>query len=379
MTKTVAGLCLTLALTLSPTALHASDHADPIVAEEPEANITGLLFFPKDDQLVLVLNVRRALTDPGPYDLEPYVYNVYMDLHSRVTYDDEAYRTRYGGTVVDPEAIRPDVTIQLHLKDDATLRESSIVGLTDPDRIRLWTGVRDDPFIFPRFFRRNVISMVLSIPIASFPEGQQDWILWGTVTRAGAADTELLDHVGRSNRTQQGRFGFLNKLPPDRHVAAIMKESETTTRIDDQLKRFNATMGLENLFHYVLQLRSYDFAPDVMIFTSRFPPGFPNGRRLTDDVAALTCATGDCVLQEVSFIEGGWPRATTNDKPFLDDFPYLAEPWPETPATPAKVWPLWPFVLAVLLLIVLLQWLLCRWCRRRAGAKDSRPRRIQLG
>jgi hypothetical protein len=93
-----------------------------------------------------------------------------------------------------------------------------------------------------------------------------------------------------------------------------------------------------------------------MIYTNRFPPGFPNGRLLPDDVAALTCATGDCILQELSFVEGGWPRATVNDKPFLDDWPYLAEPWPDTPETPPSTKSIWPYIIGLLLLIVLVSW-----------------------
>ncbi len=77
-----------------------------------------------------------------------------------------------------------------------------------------------------------------------------------------------------------------------------------------------------------------DLHSDVMIFTTRFPPGYPNGRMLTDDVNAITCTTGDCLLQELSFIEGDWPRATVNDKPFLADGPYLAEPWLDRPPPP---------------------------------------------
>ena len=68
-------------------------------------------------------------------------------------------------------------------------------------------------------------------------------------------------------------------------------------------------------FQPTFQLRKYDIAPDVMIYTDRFPVGYPNGRLLTDDVVAQTCTFGDCLLQEISYIEGGWPRATINDKP----------------------------------------------------------------
>ena len=48
-------------LALAPRAVEASDHADPMILEDPDANITGLFFFPKGDQMILILNVRRAL------------------------------------------------------------------------------------------------------------------------------------------------------------------------------------------------------------------------------------------------------------------------------------------------------------------------------
>jgi hypothetical protein len=104
-----------------------------------------------------------------------------------------------------------------------------------------------------------------------------------------------------------------------------------------------------------------------MIFTNRFPPGFPNGRRLEDDVNAIVCTTGDCLLQELSFIEAKepkWPRATVNDKPFLNDWPYLAEPWPDRtpPAPPARS--IWPYIIAVGLLLAVVTWGVVELLRR---------------
>src|SRR4051812_40521543 len=80
-----------------PRAVEASDHADPMMLREPDANITGLFFFPKGDQMILVFNVRRALTAPKPYHLDQYSYVVHMDLHSKVTFDSDEDRARYGG------------------------------------------------------------------------------------------------------------------------------------------------------------------------------------------------------------------------------------------------------------------------------------------
>ena len=224
--------------------------------------------------------------------------------------------------------------------------------------------MRDDPFIFPRFFKRNVISTVMSIPMSSFPAGQQDFVFWA-VTRH-KADGEQIDHVGRSARTQLPRFGFLNHLPPSEHVAEIHRRQEKGAGISRFIMRRLAPAN--DLYAYTLALRHYDAQPDVMVFTSRFEPGYPNGRRLADDIVGLSCAQGDCILQELSLIDAeAWPRPTVNDKEFLSEFPYLAEPWPERPPMPMERQLSNGALLALTglglaLVLALLWW----WCRRRA-------------
>jgi hypothetical protein len=133
------------------------------------------------------------------------------------------------------------------------------------------------------------------------------------------------------------------------------------------VNKYRQTAPLGGLLEYVFNIRPYDLVPDVMIYTTRVPEGFPNGRRLEDDVAGLTCSVGDCVLQEIAFIEGGWPRETINDKPFLDDFPYLAETWPDSPPPPqpVSIVPLVLGVLTVLLAIVGGAWYVKRRYRSR--------------
>ncbi len=334
-----------------------SDHADPIKLKRLEAGITGLFAFPNEDKLVVILGVRRALTESPPFDLKPYTYRIHMDLDTAVSFENKEDQNRYGGTVLKPEKIHSKVTIEIRLNDDTTVREKTFAGLNNPDSIRLWTGIRDDPFIFPRFFGTNIVAMVMEIPFTSFPENQQDFILWATSSRKG----RQIDHVGRANRTMLPRFDFLNKLPPSEHVAALHKRHDDPGLVQDI-----ARTEIMPLF----ALRQYDFAPDVMIFTRRFPAKFPNGRLLTDDVAALTCQQGDCLLWELSFADSDdYPRKEVNDKPFLDAFPYLAEPWPTKPVSPTpgltgknKT----KLVLIILLVVVLflLPWILYWKCRR---------------
>ena len=359
--KRFAGL---LAVLFAAGALFASDHADPMVLQKPDANITGLFFFPKGDQMILVFNVRRALTAPKPYKVEPYEYVIHMDVHTPVTFGDED-RARYGGTVSNPAGIKEDIGIRIRLNNDTTLKSVNYNGLTNTDKIVIWTGVRDDPFIFPRFFKRNVISMVLSVPKTSFPADKHDFIVWGSVYENG----KQIDHVGRSNRSQLGRFDTLNPLPPNEHLGEIMKLKTTWDKRYKFLNGFKETQTYAGLIQYVLQIRKYDIHPDVMIYSDRYPPGFPNGRMLPDDIVGLTCLQGDCILQELAFVEGGWPRQLVNDKPFSDQFPFLAEPWPDNPDQPPPVPSIKPRLTMFVILFILIFWILPLWLAYRAGVK----------
>jgi len=302
----------------------ASDHADPMTpplrilgkGPPPEAIITDLFAYPDGEDLIVIFNVVRGLSTAPPYpNLPKYEYQIYFDLHTKVTEDDPADLHRYNGTIANPADLRPDVTIQLQLNPDTTVKKQQYTGLRNPDRIRLYTGVRDDPFIFPRFFGTNVVAMVMAIPFSSFPDEQQDFILWG-ISKTVRGNRQI-DHVGRSLRTMLPRFDFINKIPPAEHVNAI-RERQSAGGFTRFLMR--AAMP-------VFAIRAYDFQPDVMIYTRRRPAGFPNGRLLTDDVADLTCRNGDCLLWELSFSQK-WPRPSKNDKEFLEEWPYLAEPWP---------------------------------------------------
>jgi hypothetical protein len=69
-------------------------------------------------------------------------------------------------------------------------------------------------------------------------------------------------------------------------------------------------------------------------------------------------------LQETSYIEGGWPRATTNDKAFLDDWPYLAEPWPERPEPAAPTRSILPYIIGIVLAFALVSWAVIELLRR---------------
>jgi hypothetical protein len=429
---------LTAAVYLSASPALASDHADPIDPfnkERLEGGITDLFVFPVDandapvaphtprdgislaqpaveqrralspeeqkriEALVVILCVRRQLTETGSLRLEPYTYTINMDLHSKPSFEDsegdraraknvveqgsgyqpmaddkekrpsgEEARARYGGIIQHPERIEEDATIQIRLRNDPTKLNGAPVytGLKNTKSIKLWTGVRDDPFIFPAFFRTNVVAMVLRIPMNCFPQTQQDWLIWATSQKG----ERQIDHVGRSLRTQNPRFELLNTLHPSEHVRAILDEHEHPDVLRDIALRLN--------FQQTFAYRKWDFVPDVMIYTSRYEEGFPNGRLLTDDVAALLAQHGDTLLLELSHHAGGWPRRTTNDQEFNTAFPFLAEPWedrppPEPPHLSRASWFKILSITGVLLLFLFLEnWIIARWYHRW----KLRPRHI---
>jgi hypothetical protein len=360
---------LVVALVLLAPPVLASDHADPILLDDLEAGITDLFAFPRGDNLVLVLCVRRALTTGLPIDLEPYTYRLNLDLTTEVEFDDADARARYGGKVATPGSIAPDVRFELALSNDAELTRKDVSGLPDPTAVRFWSGVRDDPFIFFRFSRSNVIAMVLEVPFSQFPADQQDFLIWATSESCG----RQIDHVGRSLRTMLPRFDFLNTLPPDRHVAALRARHESPGVLQDVLAKEASPFAA---------YRHYDFEPDVMIFTRRYAAGYPNGRLLEDDVARLTCEQGDCLLFEVSIAdahEQHQSRPTANDKPFLPEFPYLAEPHEERPPNPPPRLRTRTLVILGaaglgLALALIVPWILLWRCRRRLARLRSSMR-----
>ncbi len=440
-------VCLAWVLSAGSMPSLASDHADPIDPfnrEALEGGITDLFVFPVNangepvlptkvnqalsladpladsareettsqeraqiDALVVVLCVRRALTQTGSLKLAPYTYRIHFDLDSRfeqVQKDSTDQHThnetgeagyghthaptnspkrptpheaflRYGGSIEKPDLIGEEVTVEFRLDNHAQLQNGypayldekgePIKSWQESNEIAVKTGVFEDPFIFPAFFGTNVVAMVMRVPMKLFPKDQSDFLIWATSHIGG----RQVDHQGRSLRTQNPRFELLNTLHPRDHVQAIVAEHEDPSLMRDIFLRFN--------FAQTFAYRRWDFVPDVMIFSTKHRVGFPNGRLLTDDVASILAQSGDTLLYELAYQHNndGWPKRRVNDSNdgrFLATFPYLLPPFDDKPPpAPLRLsnknrWKLAGVFVGLVVLFGLENWLVARWyCSRQ--------------
>lgn len=276
------------AICCSSLTARAADHGDmPLLGGlgRSDAQITDLYVFPSGEDVVLIL-----CTDPAiPPGVTSYVYSsdleltFHIDSHSKVEYADIDDALLYGGTVTTPEGVTADkrLTITFDGQGTPTLKATGI-GRKDRDRIRLFAGLRDDPFIRRPRIGRNVAAVALQVPKSALVGLKESVLVWATSTVPTPAGP-VGDHAGRALRSM-----------------------------------FNDQM---NLLTPKEQFKELGVVPDVLILNTSVPAGFPNGRLLTDDVVDLVLdIPGGTLPGEAPLFP------TSNDVPFLAEFPYLAPP-----------------------------------------------------
>jgi hypothetical protein len=286
---TLLALSATLAVAAPATPARAADHGDtPLLSMigRHDARITDLHAFVRGDRLVLSL----CLDPTVPPEATGYVFasdldvRIFIDNDSTISFDDPVDLATYGGTVLRPEKIAEDITFRIRFDDTGqpNLRTS---GLSSRDRagIRLFTGLRDDPFIRGPRQERNVAAIVVDIPLDAVLKGQPTLLIWAT-SRVPGVRGPFQELGARSLRSQFPENDLLNSLPPKAH------------------------------------LRAAGVVPDVVIYDTSRPAAYPNGRELADDVVDL--------VGDPRILANDAPFPTMNDLPFLGGFPYLAEPHP---------------------------------------------------
>lgn len=266
----------------------ASDHSDvPVVADlvRQDANLTDLHAFVVGTNLVVSLCSNPAIPRNATGYLFPadVTFEVHIDNDSAV---DPFDPLRMGGTILDPARVQEDVLVRIRFDDEG---EPQVQVQTRGSRgtpasvTRLFAGLRDDPFIRGPRQGRNIAALVLEIPLLAVAPSQGTLLIWGT-SKVEEADGPHQDLAGRSLRSMMPENSAMNTM--------LVRQ----------------------------QSRQMGVPPDVMIFDTTRPAAYPNGRALTDDVVDL--------VGDPRVLANDAPFPSQNDRPFLNEFPYLAEPHP---------------------------------------------------
>ena len=318
--RCVALACCALTFGIAAGPAGAADHIDlpRSVASDtlarPDASLTDFFAFVSGRKLVLIMNINPNL-DPAvqtyrfPTDV---TYRFNLDLNSQVNIGTDVVSKEFGGVIPRPELISEDLVFEI--KFDSRNRPTLNVTGSNTSRceslrprVRMFTGLRAEAFIFAPAVRNNIGSIVLEMPLASVLQNQKQLLLWATTTVDTPAG-QFVELAARALRSQFPANAGLNALHPSQHVAAGFGR------------------------------------PDVMIFDTSKPASFPNGRLPSDDVvdevATFTLLPTDrnAANGEIAQCAQGGPAfpcavpvsATADDIRLLGRFPYLGRPY--TPA-----------------------------------------------
>lgn len=262
-----------------------SDHADSpllISVQRHDARVTDLFAFRDGDDLVVVLCMDPTVP-PGveEYQFQPdAMFEINIDSKSHVNYEDPDANAVLGGSVTRPDKINDNIAFRITFEGgEPRLR---VRGIKHGERVtEMFAGLRDDPFIRGPRIGRNVAAIVLKVPLSEVLGDHPELLIWG-YSQVPEIDRPMADHAGMALRSMFGENMPMNEMHPRFHMLKMGK------------------------------------APDVIIYNTDEPAGFPNGRLLTDDVVDL--------VGDMRVLGNDYPFPATNDVPFLATFPYLAPP-----------------------------------------------------
>jgi hypothetical protein len=308
-----------------------SDHFD---TEDSRTDITDLYVFPSPqggDRSVLILDINPDASalevsfDPAAsYELK---IDTDGDLEAEVAFHILFASSAHGGATAtvyraSDAAARETGAIGEAVIADAPVSMEGSAGFAASSGYRFFAGLRSDPhfkdakglhndFQFTGddpIAQRNVFGIVLEVPNAAL--GAAPIRLWARAMTPVHGKVTQVDQAGRPgiNNTFNGpeadRLAF-NETPP----------ADQRARFGDKFVAFLQSLGYPEAEASELAL---GFLPDMLEYDPSAPPGYPNGRRLTDDTADLIVAllTRGRVTSDLA-----GPHTD-----LLDEFPYLGPP-----------------------------------------------------
>jgi hypothetical protein len=298
---------------------------------DPRTDITDLFVFQKPGdptRSILILNVYPEAPDRGAAFDPDASYELKIDTNGDAEADvafhvlftpAEAGRqtaTVYHGTDL---AARDAGRIGETIVDCAAVSLDGTVQITAVGDYRFYAGLRGDPFFADRdgfinnmqwtrrdfFADKNVLGIVLEVPNRPFGSTPQVGI-WARTMILIHGMLAPVNQAGRpgNNIFRQGANTF-NTIPPSQQRATFLAQFETMFR----------SFGYDE--HEATALAA-EWVPDILPYHCTCAEGFPNGRKLTDDVAANT----------VHLLTKGQVKADLlhPHADLLPDFPYLGQP-----------------------------------------------------
>jgi len=265
----------------------AADHGDtPFLSQigRNDAKITDLHAFVRGENLVIAVSTNPAIpVGATGFAWSPDVtFTVHIDHKAAISTEDAAATGVYGGVPTNPDDLAGRITFTISAPNgQPQLTTSGVKGVWRSE-VQFYAGLRDDPFIRAPRNGRNINAIVIEVPLkgVQHSETQQTMAIWATSQIAGHLNH--LDLAGRSLRSMFPENDALNTLTPAEHYTVAGKQ------------------------------------PDVVILDASRATAYPNGRALEDDVVDL--------VGDLRVINSDSPFPTANDRPFLAEFPYLADP-----------------------------------------------------
>lgn len=158
--------------------------------------------------------------------------------------------------------------------------------------------------------RRNVFGIVLEVPNSAL--GAKAIRLWARTMTVVNGNMTQVDTAGRPGVNQAFNRSEADMLAFDETPLADQR-----ARFGDRFVAFFQSLGYPDAEAHELAIA---YLPDVLEYDLSKAPGYPNGRRLTDDTADLLAA----LLTRGRITSDGIGPHTD----LLDDFPYLGAPHP---------------------------------------------------
>lgn len=358
-----------------------ADHRDaPGLLTDPAADINDVYAFinPNTKNVVLAMTVNPFVAPGINAVFSPdclYQFKIdntgdaVEDLVIQVTFDKpsgSAANAKQNFTVVGPAKPSKTGVVTSLIKSDKVItgpiNNASSDFTTDSSGIKVFAGIRDDPFFFDfvyviGFLNKNVpnrkpgidffaginVSIIaIELPPSLLTAAGNNTIrVWGTTSLPSSfkrsikakkdSDPEAQDS-GAKTYTQKDRMG----LPA---INTVLIESSHKNAFNITSPSDDKLLFRQDAVDHILALNGGDEAdaqktvdavmPDVLTLDVTKTDGFLNGRRPQDDVidAELSLLTKGAVPGD---------GVNANDVPFLDDFPFFAPPHPASEGVPKR-------------------------------------------